>query len=274
MSTTLLSDETPAAPAPAALVTPWIYRPDHLAELVRPFAGPRLWLVHLADGAAGPDPMALLDVKERAEATAFRSPLDRAHYMASRIALRRILGAHLGRAPEDVRLSRADCPVCDAGHGRPVVEGSSLQFSLSRRAGYCLIALARTAVGVALEAHPAVEVADALATTPHPREQALLELDPSERRAAVFARIRARKRACLKGLGTGLAMGAADDYVGEDTEVPDWRLNDVVAPTGLAAALAIRDTNKETSRGRARPGGAGSRSSPVSQPLATAREPA
>ncbi|MFJ4823653.1 4'-phosphopantetheinyl transferase family protein [Streptomyces bacillaris] len=243
MSTTLLSHETPTAPTPAAPVTPRLYRSDHLAELVQPSAGPRLWLVNLAAGVAEPDPMALLDVNERAKATAFHSSLDRAHYMASRIALRRILGAHLGRAPEDVQLSRADCPVCGAGHGRPVVMGSSLRFSLSRRAGYCLIALARTAVGVDLEVHPAVEVADELATTPHPREQALLELAPSERRPAVFARIRARKGAYLKGLGTGLAMGAAHDYAGEGTELPGWRLNDVVAPTGLAAALAIKDTS-------------------------------
>ncbi|MFC8273661.1 4'-phosphopantetheinyl transferase family protein [Streptomyces sp. NPDC057271] len=246
MSTTLLSHGAPTAPTPAALVTPRLYRSDHLAELVQPSPGPRLWLVNLAAGAAEPDPMALLHVKERARATAFRSPLDRAHYTASRIALRRILGAHLGRAPEDVQLSQADCPLCDAGHGRPVVTGSSLQFSLSRRAGYCLIALARTAVGVHLEAHPAVGLADELATALHPREQALLELAPTERRAAVLARFRARKGACLKGLGTGLAMGTAHDYVGEGAEVPGWRLNDVVAPTGLAAALAIKDTNKGT----------------------------
>ncbi|HET6354898.1 4'-phosphopantetheinyl transferase family protein [Streptomyces sp.] len=244
MSTTQLSHETPTAPTPAALVTPRLYRSDHLAELVQPSAGPRLWLVNLAAGAE-PDPMALLDAKERAKATAFRSPLDRAHYMASHIALRRILGAHLGRAPEDVRLSQADCPVCDAHHGRPVVTGSSLQFSLSRRAGYCLIALARTTVGVDLEVHPAVEVADELATTLHPREQALLELAPPDRRAAVFARIWAQKKAYLKGLGTGLAI-AVHDYLGEGgAEVPDWRFYDVATPTGLAAALVIKDTNIE-----------------------------
>jgi 4'-phosphopantetheinyl transferase len=40
-------------------------------------------------------------------------------------------------------------------------------------------------------------------------------------------------------------MGAAHDYVGEDAEVPDWRFYDVAAPAGLAAALAIKDTNRE-----------------------------
>ncbi|MFE9250593.1 4'-phosphopantetheinyl transferase family protein [Streptomyces sp. NPDC007088] len=241
MSTTLLSHETTTGPAPTALLAPRLYRPDHLAELVRPSEGPRLWLVNLAAGAAEPDPTALLDAGERARATAFRSPLDRAHFMASHCALRRILGAHLGRAPEDVRLSQADCPVCDAGHGRPAVEGSSLQFSLSRRAGYCLIALARTPVGVDLEAHPALEVADELAGSLHPREQVLLEQAPPERRAAVFARVWARKEAYLKGLGTGLAMGAAHVYVAEGAQVPDWSLYDVAAPSGLAAALAVKE---------------------------------
>ncbi|SED17323.1 4'-phosphopantetheinyl transferase superfamily protein [Streptomyces sp. TLI_105] len=248
MSTTLLSHETATgstAPPPAALVTPRLYRSDHLAELVQPFAGPRLWLVDLAAGVVEPDPTALLDEKERAQATAFRSPLDRAHYMTSRIALRRILGAHLGRAPEDVPLSRADGPAGGADHGRPVVTGSSLQFSLSWRAGYCLIALARTAVGVSLQVHPATEVADELAAILHPREQALLGFAPPDRRSAVFARIRARKEAYLKGLGTGLVTGAAHDHVGEGAEVPDWRFYDVATPAGLAAALALKNTNSE-----------------------------
>ncbi|MFE9456345.1 4'-phosphopantetheinyl transferase family protein [Streptomyces californicus] len=247
MSTTLLSRETPTALAPTGTLTPRLYRPGRPAELVQPSPGPRLWLVNLAAGPAEPDPMALLDAGERSKAAAFRSPLDRAHYTASHVALRRILGAHLGRAPEDVQLSRADCPVCDAGHGRPVVTGSSLQFSLSRRAGYCLIALARTAVGADLEVHPAVEVADELATALHPREQALVELAPRHRRAAVFARVWARKEAYLKGVGTGLAMGAAQDYVGEGAEVPGWRLYDVAAPAGLAAALAVKDVRGEAS---------------------------
>ncbi|AVZ71066.1 4-phosphopantetheinyl transferase [Streptomyces lunaelactis] len=223
------------------VLTPRTYREDHLAELVQPTAEPRVWLVNLTIGTAEPDPLSLLDAKERAKATTFRSPLDRAHYTASHVALRRILGAHLGRAPQDVRLTQADCPVCDGGHGRPVVAGSSLQFSLSRRAGYCLIALARTSVGADLELAPAIEVADELATTLHPLERAALEMASPDKRAAAFARIWARKEAYLKGLGTGLALGASHDYVGEDAEVPNWRFYDVAAPAGLAAALAIKE---------------------------------
>ncbi|WP_314615476.1 4'-phosphopantetheinyl transferase family protein [Streptomyces stackebrandtii] len=238
MTTTCLSRESLTSLTP---LTPRTYRADRPADLVQPFTGPRLWIVNLAAGPAEANPLALLDAKERAKATAFRSPLDRAHYTASHIALRRILGAHLGRAPQDVRLGQDDCPVCDGGHGRPVVADSSLQFSLSRRAGYCLIAVARTAVGVDLEVAPELEVADELATTLHPGERALLESAPPDRRAAAFARIWARKEAYLKGLGTGLAMGAAHDYVGEDADVPDWRFHDVAAPAGLAAALAIKE---------------------------------
>lgn len=241
MCTSPMGHGTTTTPAPATLLTPQSYRADHLAELDQPIAGPRLWLVNLAASAIERDSMALLDAKERAKATAFRFPLDRAHFIASHCALRRILGAHLKRGPEDIQLSRAACPVCGASHGRPVVEGSSLQFSLSRRAGYCLIALAPTVVGVDLEVYPKVGVADELSNMLHPREQALLQLTSTEQRGAVFAQVWTRKEAYLKGLGIGLARGTGQDYVAEDVQVADWKLYNVAAPAGLAAALAVKD---------------------------------
>lgn len=227
-------------PHPVEL-TPCFDLSGYVPKRALPLTKPRLWMLDLTSESFAPGPVTFLDNKERGKADSFRSPVNRARFIASHNALRRILGSQLGQAPEDVRLAQADCPVCGAGHGRPVVEGSPLHFSLSRRAGYCLIALARTPVGADLEMHPTISSIDELAPSLHPRERALLELCPPARREAVFARVWTRKEAYLKGLGVGLAMGIAANDVTEDTPAPGWKLYDVTAPVGLAAALAVKN---------------------------------
>lgn len=51
-----------------------------------------------------------------------------------------------------MRFARDPCTGCGAPHGRPVLPGNPLAFSLSYGAGRVLIALARTPVGVDIEA--------------------------------------------------------------------------------------------------------------------------
>lgn len=231
------------SPSQPLELTPCFDLYGYVAKRSQPLTKPRLWMLDLTSESVAPGSMRFLDDREREKADGFRSPVDRTRFIASHSALRRILGTQLGQEPEDVRLARADCPVCGAGHGRPVVEDSSLHFSLSRRAGYCLIALARTPVGADLEVRPATRVVDELAHSLHPRERALLELCPPAQRGTVFTRVWTRKEAYLKGLGIGLAMGVAGDSVAEDAPVPGWKLYDVTAPVGLAAALAVKDPN-------------------------------
>ncbi|MFD0270356.1 4'-phosphopantetheinyl transferase family protein [Streptomyces sp. NPDC127106] len=187
--------------------------------------------------------LALLDAEERDRSARFVRPVDRHRYLASHIGLRVLLGGYLGTAPEEVTLVRDTCPCCGAPHGRPAVAGGGLQFSLSHSDDLAYLAFAAVPVGVDVEKHPSAQaVADVLGTL-HPAETAELTAAPEEERQMLLARLWARKEACLKGLGTGLALGVAEPYVGSGSapaEVAGWHLTDLPAPGGYAAALAVR----------------------------------
>src|SRR5215216_3290926 len=81
--------------------------------------------------------LSLLDQEERRRAASLRDSADRAGYITAHVGLRRLLGDHLGIAPQEVSLIREPCPCCGALRGRPAVGGSSrpLHFSLSRSSG-------------------------------------------------------------------------------------------------------------------------------------------
>jgi 4'-phosphopantetheinyl transferase len=75
-------------------------------------------------------------------------PLDRD---AGRLLLRELAASELGIAPDDVPLVQR-CPDCGGPHGRPVIEGSDLQVSLSRCAlGAVAVAAWGRAIGVDIE---------------------------------------------------------------------------------------------------------------------------
>ncbi|MEU3470940.1 4'-phosphopantetheinyl transferase superfamily protein [Streptomyces sp. NPDC006687] len=193
---------------------------------------------HEAGGAA-----ALLDTEERARAGRLVRPGDQRTYLASHLGLRVLLGGYLGVAPEEVRFVREDCPNCGGPHGRPAVAGGGVHFSLSHSGDLAYFAFAGVPVGVDVEGLPsAAAVADVL-TTLHPAETAELTDLPEEGRRAALARVWARKEACLKATGVGLAEGLAEPYVSsaaDPARVPGWALRDLPAPSGYAAALAVR----------------------------------
>lgn len=217
-----------------------------LPEPLRP-GRPRLWLARVEDlrGAVAPLADALLDSGERERAAAFHRAADRDGYRVAHVCLRLLLGAHLGIEPSQVPLVRRPCPVCRAPHGRPDVPGVPLCFSLSRTAGWCLIAFADTAVGADIERLPASDVVSGLTETLHPREAAELAACPPDRRAAAFARVWTRKEAYLKGLGTGLGRDPSLDHLGAcargPRRVPGWVVDDVAVGPGHAAAVAVAD---------------------------------
>ncbi|MCZ9345643.1 phosphopantheine-transferase PgaX, partial [Streptomyces sp. TRM76130] len=65
-------------------------------------------------------------------------PSDRALYVATRGALRRLPGERLGLPPAEVALTLPPCPGCGGPHGRPAVAGSageSPRFSLAHTVG-------------------------------------------------------------------------------------------------------------------------------------------
>lgn len=192
---------------------------------------------HEAGGAE-----ALLDDDERRRASRLLRPGDRRTYLASHLGLRVLLGGYLGVAPGEVRLVREDCPSCGGPHGRPAVAGGGVHFSLSHSGDLAYFAFAGVPVGVDVEGLPsAAAVADVLSSL-HPAEAAEIAALPEDGRRAALARVWSRKEACLKGIGTGLAEGLTEPYVGAGAvpaRVPGWSLSDLPAPPDHAAALAL-----------------------------------
>ncbi|WCD89388.1 hypothetical protein KPP03845_105809 [Streptomyces xanthophaeus] len=209
-------------------------------------ASPQLWLVdttsyrvHAARHAPG-----TLDAQELARAAEFVRAADRDAYVCAHVALRRLLGAYLGAAPREVTVERAPCAHCDEPHGRPVLPGGALHFSLSHCTGISLLAFATAPVGVDVEEivlpQTIAETSDVL----HPREAAELALTPAGERPVAFTRVWTRKEAYLKGLGVGLSADPAADYVGAGpapARVPGWTLTDVLVPEGHCGAVALQD---------------------------------
>lgn len=188
------------------------------------------------------DALPVLDAAERERAGRLVRPGDRQRYLASHLGLRVLLGGYLGLAPQEVALTREDCPCCGAPHGRPAVAGGGLHFSLSHSGDLAYFAFAAVTVGIDVEAVPgAAAVADVM-TSLHPAETAELAALPGEERRVALARVWSRKEAYLKGTGAGLALGLADPYIGagpEPAQVPGWLLRDLAAPPGYGAALAL-----------------------------------
>ncbi|MFH7597339.1 4'-phosphopantetheinyl transferase superfamily protein [Streptomyces racemochromogenes] len=193
---------------------------------------------HAVAGAA-----ALLDAEERGRADRLLRPGDRRTYLASHLGLRVLLGGYLGVAPGEVRFVREDCPNCGGPHGRPAVAGGGVHFSLSHSGDLAYLAFAGVPVGVDVEGLPsAAAVADVLSAL-HPEERAEVAALPEDGRRTALARVWARKEACLKATGAGLAEGLVEPYVGSapaPAPVPGWSLRDLPAPPGYAAALALR----------------------------------
>jgi 4'-phosphopantetheinyl transferase len=187
--------------------------------------------VWLAAPASVPED--LLSPAERVAASRFHRPADRAAYVTAHAARRRLVGARLRRAPDEIDFATAPCPVCGApDHGRPVVAGGGAEVSLSRTTGLVGVALAPVVVGLDVEAVDRPVGLDDLLPALHPAER-----DLRPRRAAAL-RLWVRKEAYLKGLGTGLGRDPATVDVRADP--PGWWIVDVDAGAGHLAAVAVR----------------------------------
>ncbi len=212
-----------------------------------PASSPAVHVLRVSEQAAAtrvPGALAPLSEEERERAAAFVRPVDRDRYLVAHLALRRELGALLGLEPAEVRLARADCPVCEGPHGRPIVPGDPVHFSLSHAGDVVLLAFAAVPVGVDVEEFPTAGAARETMSALHPREQAeLAAVADTAALPSVFARCWTRKEAYLKGTGTGLGEDPSITYVSaleDPAPVPGWRLADLPAPPGYAAASALR----------------------------------
>jgi 4'-phosphopantetheinyl transferase len=182
---------------------------------------------------------AVLAEEERARAARFVRHEDRVRAVATRAALRRLLGERLASDPATLELGAGP-------YGKPTLaEGAGLDFNVSHSGAFALVALSRVgAVGVDIERLD--EAADIAGL-------ASLALSASERARGVdqagFFELWVVKEAVLKALGVGVAAqlqafsvlprGAAYE-LRHDTE--DWstlRAFRLEAPPGYAAALAL-----------------------------------
>ncbi|MFF0445863.1 4'-phosphopantetheinyl transferase family protein [Streptomyces sp. NPDC004609] len=207
-----------------------------------------LWTGRVAEHAG--DAMAhrrLLDAEESARLDAFHRPADREAFAVAHVALRRLLGARLGRAPEAVALAREPCGHCGGPHGRPVVPGTPVHFSLSHTSstgsGLVLIALAPGRVGVDVEAVPRESTIADVAPQLHPRERTELAALPAADRPLAFTRCWTRKESLLKAAGVGLGGGLSLTYAGTGPHPATdtgWSLSDLPVDPGYAAAVAVR----------------------------------
>ncbi|QES52338.1 4-phosphopantetheinyl transferase [Streptomyces venezuelae] len=208
---------------------------------------------HPVDEAA-----AVLDAAERERAGRLVRPGHRQRYLASHLGLRILLGRYLDLPPEEVPLAREACHGCGDPHGRPVVAGGGVHFSLSHSADAAYLAFSGVPVGVDVESMPTpTAVADVLNAL-HPWETAELSALPEPDRPAALARIWSRKEACLKATGAGLTAGLAEPYVGSGpvpAAVAGWTLTDLPAPAGYAAALAVTAVTAAGPGGPAGPAG-------------------
>jgi len=155
-----------------------------------------------------------------------------------RAALRAVLGAELGLAPDQV-------PIATTPLGRPSVVASAAALDVScsasgilgivavgrgRRIGVDLEAVAPWSAGVLDEGWLAVA------------ERRALTLLPAPDRPVAVTRCWTQKEAVLKARGTGLRgdLAATVTEIGRtDGEVAFWQLHDVPVPHGWVASLAV-----------------------------------
>ncbi|ARZ71628.1 4'-phosphopantetheinyl transferase superfamily protein [Streptomyces sp. HU2014] len=207
-----------------------------------------LWLI----ATPGPDTVrdrldtSELDAAERKRTASFIRPSDAATYATAHIALRRLLGAYLGRPPQDVTFVREPCPGCQGTHGRPAVAHPDppLHFSLSHSHGMVLVGVAGRTVGVDVERLPRPQTVAVCTPALHAQEREELDALPPPDRQAAFGQLWTRKEAFLKGLGTGLGRSPAADYLGADParRPAGWTLLDIPGgPRHHAAAALLGD---------------------------------
>lgn len=208
-----------------------------------------------------PELQETLSDEERKRAAAFLVPAPRLQFIATRGALRILLGRYLGIEP-------AACVFAATKFGKPfLVEPSAdIHFNVTHAGNRALIAIARSfEVGIDIEAHRALDDLAGLA-------RMILSVDdllrwerlPETERAAAFYAIWTRKEAVAKAVGQGLSMDfptlevsfqssqapsilRIDDQWGEPG---NWTLASLDAAPGYSAALAARVSALDISQKR------------------------
>lgn len=151
-----------------------------------------------ADAAAD---LRLATPEERERAGRFRNPADGRRLLARRAATRRLLGARLARAPEEVRFRLG-------GHGKPAVPDSAVAFSTSHSGPMLLVTIGEgLRIGCDIEREDPhrdlLAIADLCFT---PREVRRLAAARGAALARAFYDGWTCKEAYLKALGRGMSL--------------------------------------------------------------------
>lgn len=209
-----------------------------------------LWELHLDQPP--PDAVVLLDATERTRAQRFVHDLHRTRYIAAHAWLRRILGRYLACAPQDLEFSIGPYGKPELCAPQSALRPAPLRFNLSHSDNRALLAVSNdVAIGVDIEAiRPDLPDATLAAGVLTATELAELEQTPVAQRAAVFFACWARKEACMKALGLGLALEPKSLHVGMavqrqtlqigqvEQDDPPLDLSPLPGPAGFAVALA------------------------------------
>ena len=189
---------------------------------------------------------------EKARAERFRLPEGRARFTAARGVLRDILARYAGADPAGLRFGYQPS-------GKPFLLAATgaadLQFNLSHSKGKGLyVVTLGKQVGVDVErvrqGEEFSQIADRFFTS---REAAALRNCPAPIQAEAFFRCWTRKEAFIKASGKGFAFGLGNFEVsiepgdtdallgasGDPAALERWRLSDVDAADGFAAAVAV-----------------------------------
>lgn len=199
-----------------------------------------------------PSEAAILSPSERLRAAAFRTSALQNLYTTAHIALRQLLSACTGTAPQDLAFTTNEW-------GKPAL-ACGPHFNLSHSGNKILIALSATGpVGIDIEQikpAPPYEIAPEAFT---PEERNLLTDTPPQHRAEIFYQLWTRKEALVKAIGRGLDLGLQDIAVhaklaaaqstahlsGPLAEAGAWHLFRLPPIPGFATALASQDDAAE-----------------------------
>ena len=194
-----------------------------------------------------------LSAEELGRLQRFKVESSAIQYLQLRSALRIILGARLGVAPQQMSFEYSE-------FGKPLLHesaGPTPSFNVSHTDGWGLIALSASgAVGVDVEKHNPNRDLEAVAWrnfSPQECETVLGQASASLRCDAFFDTWTA-KEACIKALGTGIgsqlrgftvALGAPGalrgvEFRDDPVESSRWSLMGVPMPEGWSAAVAVR----------------------------------
>ena len=169
-----------------------------------------------------------LPAEEQERAARLQCPLARGRWVASRWALREVLGRYLDRDPAEVELRIAK-------RGKPMLAGPtpSLRFNLSHSDGRALVAVAwQREVGVDIERiAPRRNLLSLARRALEPAEATAIEAASPEDRLAAFHAAWTRREAIAKCLGTGLWAPSSDQA--------QTAVSPLDVGRGFAAALAV-----------------------------------